>query len=325
MSGRTLLSVCVLALSLAGCAASPSPSAADCVPKPLAQLPVQFHDEVPTVGVTIDGQPVAMVLDLGADRTVIAEDTADRLHLDRDPSDLPTITGIGGSETRWAAVAQRLTLDGITLRHKRLEVASIEAADTRPPIDGLLGLDVLRQYDVDWDLPHGRVTLNAASGCSAPPVGWSPAAVAVPLLHPWGTSGGISGGISGRRSGLVRLPVRVDDRPLTAMLDSGTGISMIERGFAAGLEPPDAKDDEDVRLSGTGLGGAEGAAHRFRSLVVAGDSLPGWLMVAGPVPADAGEMILGADFLRIHRAWLPAGGPAIWFGPRVQAPAAADP
>jgi len=315
MFRRSILPVCLLALSPAGCAVPVGPSAAECVPKPLAQLPVAFHNDVPTVTVTIDGQPVAMVLDLGADRTVIAEDTVDRLRLDRDPSELPTITGVGGSETRWAAVARHLTLGGITLEHKRLEVAPIGMTDTQQPIDGLLGLDVLRHYDVDWDLPRNRVTLNAASGCPGPPAGWSQAAVAVPWAHPWGTSG--------HRSKLLLLPVRVDDKPVTATLDSGTGISMIESGFAAGLEPLDAKGDEDVQLSGTGLGDADGTAHRFRSLVAAGDTLPGWLMVAGPVPAGAGEMILGADFMRIHRAWLPAGGSAIWFGPRVQAQAAA--
>ena len=169
MSRCSLLSICLLALSPVGYAAPPSPSAVECVPKPLAQLPVQFHDDVPTVAVTIDGQPVAMVLDLGADRTVIAEDTAERLHLDRDPSDLPTITGMGGSETRWAAAAQRLTLGGIILRHKRLEVTPIESTDTQPSIGGLLGLDVLRSYDVDWDLPHRRVTMLAFCAIAALP------------------------------------------------------------------------------------------------------------------------------------------------------------
>ncbi len=96
---------------------------------------------------------------------------------------------------------------------------------------------------------------------------------------------------------------------------------MIEAGFAAGLEPLDAHGDEGVQLSGTGQGSADGTAHRFRSLAAAGDTLPGWLMVAGPVPADAGEMILGADFLRLHRAWLAADGAAIWFAPRAPAPA----
>ncbi len=309
-----MLPACLLALLPGRCAAPPS--AADCVPRPLAQLPVEFHDAVPTVAVTIDGQPVAMVLDLGADRTVIAEDAADRLRLERDPSELPTIIGVGGSQTRWAAVARRLTLGGITLERKRLEVAPIGTTDTQPPIGGLLGLDVLRRYDVDWNLPRRRVTLNAASGCPGPPAGWPQAAVAVPLTHPWGAAA--------HRSNLL-LQVRVDGKQVTATLDSGTGISMIDSGFAAGLEPLDPNGDEGVKLLSTGLGSADGIAHRFRSLAAAGDTLPGWRMVVGPVLAGAGEMILGADFLRLHRAWLPAGGSAIWFGPRVPAQAAADP
>ena len=72
-----------------------------------------------------------------------------------------------------------------------------------------------------------------------------------------------------------------------------------------------------VMLAGVGADTPSGHLHRFGSITVAGDTVPQWPMVIAPVPEWAGNMILGAGFMRLHRAWLPAGGSSIWFGPRV--------
>ena len=302
---RTVLAATVLAL-LGACAAPRAPGSAACVPKPLARLTVEFRGGIPTVALNIDGKPVVMALDLGAEVTVLAEATADRLDLARDPSALPILSGVGGSMVRWAATTRHLTLDGLDLRDRRMEIAPF-AADT---VDGLLGLDVLLGYDIDWDLAHRRVTLNAAAGCSGPPAGWPPPAVAVPLGHP-----ALFGGTRGR-SKLLLLPVAVDGRPMSAMLDTGSSGSLVAPAAAAMLEPQVPGADRRVELTGIGPGRPAGLAHRFRSLAVAGATLPGWEMIVAPVPPWAGNMILGVTYLRTRRAWLPAGGSGIWFGPQ---------
>lgn len=215
---RAMLAIVPAAL-LAGCVTPPLPGSAACVPKPLAHLAVRFLGNEPTVAVDLDGHPVTMALDLGSQATVLADGTADRLGLARDPSALPSITGVGGTGTRWAAIARHMSLGGplgsMTLNDKRMEVAQIGLGGTSQPINGAIGLDTLLRYDIDWDLPHNRVTLNAPSGCGGPPAGWVSPTAAVPLRHP--------GGMASYRqqSGLLLLPVAVDQRPMTALLDSG--------------------------------------------------------------------------------------------------------
>ena len=309
MSALKATAAIVPAVLLAACATPPAPGSAACVPKPLAHLTVKFLGNEPTVAVDLDGHPVTMVLDLGSQATVLADAAADRLDLPRDPSALPSITGVGGSGTRWAATARRMTLGGLTLDDKRMEVAQLGVGGESQPINGAVGLDTLLNYDIDWDLPHDQVTLNAPTGCTGPPVGWAAPATGVPLQHP--------GGMASYRSAskLLLLPVVVDQRPMTALLDSGAAISLMNTDVAASLEPSAASGDKTVHISGAGSGSLAGTVHRFRSLTVAGNTMAGPLMVVAPVPLDFGDMILGVGFMRTHRAWLPAGGDHIWFGP----------
>ena len=250
-----------------------------------------------------------MVLDLGAQTSVLSERLVDRLHLPRDPTALPTISGVGGSNMRWAANVGRVAFGGVVLEDKRMEVAPIAMGAGQQALDGALGLDVLRRYDVDWDLPHGRVTFYAPSGCDGPPAQW-PAAVAVPLHHP---------SASGRDAGTPRLlliPVLVDGREVTALLDTGAGVSLIAPATAAAAEDFAGDGGAQVMLSGVGSSTETGHLRHFRSITVGGQTEAAWPMVVAPVPAWAGQMILGVRYLRLHRAWLPAGGATIWFAPR---------
>ena len=303
----------LVAGSLSCCANPPPRGSLACAAQPVATLPIVFRDDVPTTTVLLDGAPVSLVLDLGAQASVLSEHIVDRLRLSRDPSSLPTISGVGGSNTRWAATVNHLALGALVLDDKRMEVAPIAFADGERPIEGALGLDVLQKYDVDWDLPNRRVTLNAPSGCDGPPPGWSQPASEVALRHPLGARG------DGRIPGLLQLAMRVDGHPVTAMLDTGAGVSLIAPDAAASLEGSGAAGGTAVMLAGVGSDTPTGRLHRFGSITVGGDTLPQWPMVVAPVPEWAGNMILGAGFMRLHRAWLPADGSSIWFGPRTAA------
>ena len=198
-----------------------------------------------------------------------------------------------------------------------MEVAQIRAGDPRQAVDGVLGLDVLLKYDIDWDLPNKRVTFNTPSGCGGPPAGWASPATEAPLRHPRGLAA------YGKQSKLLLLPGAVDDRPVSALLDTGAAFSMINGAAAAALEPVRG-GDRSIQLTGIGAANQAGTIHRFRSVTVAGEKFPDVSLVIGPVPMGLGDMILSVGFMAHHRAWLPAGGGAIWFGPRV-APQTASP
>src|SRR5207253_3119801 len=73
----------------------------------------------------------------------------------------------------------------------------------------LLGYDFLHQMDIEFDLTQGAVRLFKPKGCESAPLSyWSKEAVAVALE-------------GGRK---IFVPVRVNDKPLSAELDSGATV-----------------------------------------------------------------------------------------------------
>ena len=298
---------------LAGCAPFP-PGSAQCAARPLAVLPIATTaNDWSVVAVQLDGQPVRMVIDTGASFSVISEATASRLGLERTPVKIRGLIGVGGISRRLAAIARHMRLGDLLLDDQRLEVADISVGLPRAPVDGLLGSDILSAYDTDLDLRHATLTLNAPAGCAAPPPGWGPA-MRVPVGRPYPTNH------------LMTLPVRLDGHALTAIIDTGAsgsilGAAAAQRAGVAAAQP----GDKAVELGGIGSDHPAAFRHRFQSLSFGGGTFIRPSLLVGPVEAYY-DMILGADFLRFFRAWIPADAQAIWLAaPTAQATPAADP
>lgn len=103
------------------------------------------------VGVSGDGADTVMVpmlLDTGADVSLLPTDTVRRLRLPR--VDTLVVSGFGGLKLEAAVHAATLRLGGTQL------VARVVASD-----EALLGRDVLEQFELELDGPRGRLTLRA--------------------------------------------------------------------------------------------------------------------------------------------------------------------
>jgi hypothetical protein len=81
------------------------------------------------------------------------------------------------------------------------------------PLDGVLGADILRSFDIDLDLPERRMTLYQGQGCAAA----SPAG-AQPYAR-----------IAAGRSPSNRLffPVQLDGSRISALFDNGAQFSVL--------------------------------------------------------------------------------------------------
>ena len=107
----------------------------------------------------IDGEPVTLLVDTGAERTLLTEAAVDRLHLPRDLQHATRTFGIGSptaslgrqaAERVWYSAATHFPVDSVTVgRFGIHEVAGGSA-------DGLLGADILLAFDIDLDLPARR-------------------------------------------------------------------------------------------------------------------------------------------------------------------------
>ena len=158
-------------------------------------------------------------------------------------------------------------------------------------LDGLLGADVLSDFDIDLDLPHHEMTFYEKQTCPTAAPDWR------------GPYAALETGFS--RGERLFFPVRLDGHSLTALIDTGSQRTALstEAAGALGLTESLLEQDRLVTTHGIAAGPLPARVHRFRTLQV------GTAVIANPdtlvidlKPGDA-DMILGIDFLRSRRLW----------------------
>lgn len=281
----------VLLAGLASLSASPAWSA----PIP---IPMDLANGRCVVSVLLDGQPARMLLDTGAERSVVTPITAKRLGLQRDLWVDTTLRGAGGLlETHPNADVGSAIIGGTTLFQRpsslglSLSVANLDLGDA----DGLLGGDVLRHYTLDLDFPRAQLMLRPAKQ-SVPRTG----VVQLSIL----------------RGDLLLGPVRLNGHSLLALVDTGASVSLINaRGlYKLGLTPRQL--DQDQALSTASLDGKlMGRAHCFTELCVGPLVVTKPFLMAAAVPELAFDLTLGIDVLGRQRLLLSYADLVLGFDP----------
>ncbi len=105
--------------------------------------------------VSINGVALTLVLDTGADRTVISPTAFARTGLDTGGARLVNIIGVTGSATAREVTVPLLDVAGARVGPLTVIVHDVGLAD----IDGLLGRDVLDRFTLTVDSARGRATL----------------------------------------------------------------------------------------------------------------------------------------------------------------------
>lgn len=286
MRGRRLLIIVAALLLQVG----PAPAAsaqAGCAPSKRAELPVRVRDGFAFVAASIGGTPVTLLLDTGAQGMLLTPDIVETLRLPVDPRTGTRLLGTGGVRTAPNAMLRDLRVGGLLMADSSAPVAALPGVPrTEPPLAGLLGSQFLATYDLDLDVPHGRMALYDPLGCAAPPFSL-PYSVLPLNVSPEGD---------------VFVTVQVNGLDLLALVDTGSRASIITEQAAERV----------------GLGGA-GSANLARG--VDGSTLPirhvraATLQVGTEVTANAplsvsplllgrGDMLLGLDYLGRRRVWM---------------------
>ncbi len=185
-------------------------AAADCPPLTrLASLDLEpsLDRREAYVPVAIEGVRKLMLLDTGGAMTEITPEAADevKLHPRRGTFRLYDVYGKYTDQFTMGALA----LGPLVANNVALVVANsrkLFGDDTG--IAGILAPDVLKHYDVDIDFGADKLNLISPNHCDGRVVYWPAATVAVVpmrVLH----------------SGHIVIPVLLDGKPVTAMLDTG--------------------------------------------------------------------------------------------------------
>lgn len=237
----------------------------------LAELPVEIGPSAsgPISSGQLNGRPVRILIDTGAEVTTLTPAAVNRLALpgfyQATNADRPT----GAVQVASFSVGT-LTASGLTLKVLGPR-AGPEGADMQ------LGADfLLQQYaDLDIDLPHKRVRLIRADGCARDQVVYWQGGYAVgDLLDP--QYPGIS------------AEVRVDGMPLKARFDS----SVYSVLGAEGLRK--------LRLPA-------GAAAQFKTFAFSQEEIRNPAIPVGDLPRfEQGQpdMVIGLDFMLSHRIYV---------------------
>lgn len=284
-------------------------------PRPLAapsviEVPMTMDGPYPVVTVALAGRDsLLFVVDAAAGASVIAPHHAP-VELDHATT---RVQGAAGSAAMRVVRLDSLRVGGrvFTVRAVVQDLTQFGTMTSRP-IDGVLGQDVLARFDVEFDLPGGRLRLyprdarpadvpgpSAGTGGRRVDVAWAPGARCVPLRQAPGA--------------FAVVDVQVGDSIVPGIFDTGAANTYLNwpAARAQGLSPD---GDPRVRTSGqaSGLEGQKVARHAARgvALSVAGLSLAAGEVRLSDLPvfrpfglAERPAVLLGVDRIR-DRPWL---------------------
>ena len=292
LSRRGLLAGLALPpMLLQGCAPSGPLS---CGIRPQAEIPLRVVDNIPLVEVRMNGAPATMVLDTGAERTVLTESAARRVGLEFDPRNIQRGAGAGGVVTSFAARVRRMELAGLSIPdHPVLATPHALGSVAGTPIDGLLPALVLSAFDVDLDLPGRKVTLYGGTVCGDTPIPpWSEPSISLPADF--------------SRPPRVNLRVRAGGQELRALLDTGAqAITITARAAAAaGVGPAELAAGQPVMVRGVGPQPVPARRVRLPELQIGPETGRNAPVIVTDSGMDRIDMILGMDYLAPRRLWL---------------------
>jgi predicted aspartyl protease len=278
----------LLLLALAGCTPPDF-----CALVPLADMPLDTQQNLVFVPAGIGGQPVRLLVDTGAERTVLTEAAVARLGLAHDAGHMTRSFGIGGSSASWDA-----NIPGIVLGQTRFPLDHVAVGKfaidhvTGPQADGLLGADILLAFDVDIDEAEHRLTLYRVRHCpdAVPP--WREPAVRIEGLEAWRDR--------------VLVPITLDGVAGMAILDTGAQATAIGMPMARrlGLSEASMATDRTIMAHGAAPLPVAVRVHQFRELLVGGARIEAPTLAVVPNDTAIGDALLGGDFLRNRRVWL---------------------
>ena len=292
-----------------------------------ADLPVTMVGMRPTITAQINGQDATFLFDSGAFYSMLSNAAAAQygLPLSAAPFGL-WVMGTNGAVDTSVATVKVLTFAGVAVHNVEFLVGG---TDVGGDIAGIVGQNLFRIGDVEYDLANGVIRLMRAEGCShtllaywlKPSETYSLMAIAWPtVLHPHTTGDAFINGAK----------IRV-------MFDTGASTSLLSTKAAAraGVTP----DSPGVVESGysTGLGRASLKTYigTFSSFKIGDEEIKNARLRFAALDDLDTDMLIGADFFLSHRIYVASsqrklfftynGGPVFNLGAPAPSKTAAEP
>jgi hypothetical protein len=145
------------------CLGAPSSLGAEkkCKIAKVVELPITMNSLRPTIDVKINNRDAKFILDSGAFYSMISSATAAEYNLKTTHAPLGLrVIGIGGAADVRVATVKEFSIVGIILKNREFLVGGSDVGTA-----GLLGQNLLEQFDVEYDLATGVIRLFRTEDC----------------------------------------------------------------------------------------------------------------------------------------------------------------
>ena len=276
---------------------------AECKIGKIAELPVTMNGLRPMVTAQINGVDAQFVADSGAFFSMLSPASAAELKLRVLPSNI-RIRGITGSTEASVTTVKEFTLAGVPIHNVQFIVAGAQPGAAV----GLLGQNVFRLADVEYDLAHGAIRLLKPIDCEKN------------MLAYWATQ-------SGQAYSVMEIAWATEAAPHTTgtafvngarihvLFDTGSAYSMLSLRAAerAGVTP----DSPGVVKAGL-IGGLSARSEQtwiapVASFKIGDEEVKQTKLRFGDVSLPDADMLIGTDFFLSHRLYVASSQRKLYF------------
>ena len=198
-----------------------------CALQQLADLPITLEaDGLITVPASMNGMPTQMTVDTGSVYSSISAPMARRLGLTGKPAPYGMLTFMGGVPIAQQTEVADFALGGMHGSDVKLLVQPVQLLSLDS--GGLLGPDVMKNFDIDFDFFRGRFKLFSSDHCPGQVVYWPNAGYATVAMDL-------------KRDNHIAIEVTLDGERVAADLDTGAARSFFSLRKAKSLFDIDDK------------------------------------------------------------------------------------
>jgi predicted aspartyl protease len=238
-----------------------------------------------------------IIVDTGAATTMLKSSVADELKLTQDSSlsNVRPVLGIGQTSAHvYANVIPSVLAFGDLVFHDRSTAVADMDDGVTPEKDsvGLLGDDILSQFDVDFDFPSKKLTLYRAFGCYGTFTPWIDGYSSLPFVHD---------------NTKVVIDVILNEERTRVIVDTGASLSVVSRKALALWGISEDRFSKPVGQIGTSLNGGAAFAVKaflFDKVKIGDEIFSGRPMTIADIDFPPGSALLGLDFWKTHRIWI---------------------
>jgi predicted aspartyl protease len=272
--------------------------AASCSLRSVARLSLNESAGRFTTTVNINDHPVVMLIDTGAAYSAISPESAAQLGLPQNMHKKIVVHGIG-RELRidHPVVAHSFNLGDGDLLDYELTVANIAGPGEKGPNapSGLLGIDLLSDYELEFDFPNHTLTLYSANNCSGTFVPWSGQFDTMPGQRLQG--------------GQLTIPISLNGHSISAVVDTGSNRSSIgiDTAHNIGVSDEDLQTDHPASFMGASGVPVGAYKHYFSSFTIGHSTFRQAPLFVQTASFGTAQMLLGLDVLRWRKLWVSYG------------------